>query len=89
MWKPWNNRKAELERARMAFRQYVMADLAGFPGLKLDAIERLESLKEMPRPAIHDAGFNGGFYDLVPAIPFRRIVVAWQEWKYNAKKVAA
>lgn len=86
MWKPWNSRKDELERLRMVFRQYVMADLAGFPGLKLDAVEKLQAMNEMPRPAIHDAGFSGGFFDLVPMIPFKQVVAAWADWKQKHKK---
>jgi len=51
-WQIWNNRKAHLEDVRMAFRQYVMADLAGDLDMKMRAVKRLKDLGEMPRPAL-------------------------------------
>jgi hypothetical protein len=85
MWKPWNSRKEQLERLRMVFREYVMADLAGLPGMKMSAIEKLVDMKEMPRPAIRDMGINSAFFNTVPSIPFQRVVDAWANWRKAVK----
>ncbi len=69
----------------MVFREYVMADLAGLPGMKMSAIEKLVDMKEMPRPAIRDMGINSAFFNMVPSVPFQRVVDAWANWRKAVK----
>lgn len=79
-----------MERLRMVYREYIMADLAGLPGMKMSAVEKLVDMKEMPRPAIRDMGPRSTFFNTVPSMPFQRVVDAWQTWRMvHNRKVAA
>ena len=80
-WVQWNSQRDKSESVRSAFREYVMADLAGDLRLKLHAVQVLRRLGEMPRPALMMGRFGciANLPELKPFLPTLEIDDAWNK----------
>lgn len=74
-WLPVNRKHKHLEDTRLAFREYVMGDLAGDLEMKYRGYTRIVELKELPQMPARRMP-NEGKFKMWPIVAFVQIIDA-------------